>query len=365
MLKAIISLLLIFLLAALSVFSISFVLPSLSSIYGEGVYFTVPLSWIGGSIGGVALSVLADRWSRRLSLLVSIVLFAIPLLLNAFVKSLFLLYVLWFLIGFGVNGENGISYAYAAELSSPRYRGFVGSIMQGLYFIGGLLGLIWAFLFRNLEIYFFSLGVVSLVSFILWFLIPESTRRGHSTSGKVSIFKVVILGSIFAVGSFLFVVPLVSLSFTLLSSLRLDAFLILSIALVVGMISFTFAGRISDKIGRKRTTFLFIAISVLFSLLMLLTANSLLLSISLVMLMIGSSFFAYFGVWMSEVFPPEMRATGTNLVFFLGRLVGGGFGVSIVLLMPFGLKDDLGIALLASSLLVLGSVVGLPETVKR
>ncbi|BCS93072.1 MFS transporter [Metallosphaera javensis (ex Sakai et al. 2022)] len=365
MLKAIISLLLIFLLAALSVYSISFVLPSLSSIYGQGVYFTVPLSWIGGSIGGVALSILADRWSRKFSLLVSIALFTFPLLLNVLVRNLSLLYAIWFLIGFGVNGENGISYAYAAELSPPRYRGFVGSIMQGLYFMGGLLGLIWAFLFTNLDTYFLTLGLASLLSFVLWFLIPESKWKSRSSTGRINVLRIVILGSLFAIGSFLFVVPLVSLSFTLLSSLKLNAFLVLSIALLVGMIAFTLAGRISDRIGRKRTTFLFIGISILFSLAILLTLNSTLLSISLIMLMVGSSFFAYFGIWMSEIFPPEIRATGTNVVFFLGRLVGGGFGVSLVLLMPFGLKDDLGISLLVSSILVLGSVLGLPETVKK
>ncbi|AEB95437.1 MFS transporter [Metallosphaera cuprina] len=366
MLKSIVSLLLIFLLAALSVYSISFVLPTLASLYGRSVYFTVPMSWIGGAIGGVLLSMLADRWSRRMSLLISIFLFTIPLIMNIAIRELPLLYLIWFIIGFGVNGENGLSYAYAAELAPPRYRGLVGSLMQGLYFIGGLIGLIWAILFKNVNAYFLSLGLISCLSFALWFLIPESRWRNRSYRGSTSrdLIRTVILGSIFAVGSFLFIVPLVSLSFTVLSMLKVDSFLILSIALILGMISFTLAGRVSDSLGRKKTTFVFVAISIVFSIVMLVSLNSILIALTIIALMIGSSFFAYFGVWMSEVFPPETRATWTNAVFFLGRLVGGGFGVSLVLLMPFGLKDDLGAALLISSLLVLISVIGLPETVK-
>ncbi|QKQ99123.1 MFS transporter [Metallosphaera tengchongensis] len=368
MIRATVSLLLIFLISALAVYSISFVLPALAQIYGDGIYLTIPASWIGGAIGGLLLSILADKWSRKLSLLISIFLFTVPLFLNVFTRNLFLFYFLWFLIGFGVNGENGLSYVYAAEISPPSYRGFVGSIMQGLYFIGGLLGLLWADIFRSIETYFLTLGLLSLVSYLLWFSIPESkvrSRGSFSSLRSKNLTKVLVLGSVFAVGSFLFVVPLVSLSFTLFSFFRLPAFSLLSLALLLGLIGFSLAGRLSDRWGRKRTTFIFIVISLVSSVMMLLQVPTSLIGVLVTLLMVGSSFFAYFGVWMSEVFPPEVRATGTNIVFFLGRLIGGGFGVSIILLMPFGLKEDLGVGLLTSTLLVLGSVLLLPETVRR
>jgi hypothetical protein len=66
---------------------------------------------------------------------------------------------------------------------------------------------------------------------------------------------------------------------------------------------------------------------------------------------------------MSEVYPAEIRATGTNTTLFLGRLLGGGFGVSLVLLLPFSLGRSLSLALIASSILVLTSTTQLPETV--
>lgn len=367
MLRAIFSLLAVFLLAALAVYSISFILPELARQLGSGAYFAVPLSWVGGAIGGVVLSILADVWSRRFSLLISILLFLIPLFLNLEVRNLPELYLLWFTIGFGVNGENGLSYAYAAELSPSRMRGLVGSLMQGLYFLGGLLGLLMSYLLRNPFTYFLTVSLVVLLSLPLWVFIPESRFRG---SGELSMrafggstLKTLIFGSIFAVGSFLFVVPLVSLSFTLLTSLELPAFQTIVVALLVGLVGFTIAGRLSDRLGRKRTTYVFLVISLIFSSLMFLEVPSI-VEFSVIALMFGSAFFAYFGVWMSEIFPGEVRATATNLVFFLGRLIGGGFGVAIVLLLPLGLQRDLAVALLASSILVGVAVSKLPETAK-
>lgn len=68
---------------------------------------------------------------------------------------------------------------------------------------------------------------------------------------------------------------------------------------------------------------------------------------------------------MSEVYPVNFKATGTNITLFLGRLIGGGFGVTLVLLMPFGLGRDLAISTIISSFLVLVSATQIPETVKR
>lgn len=182
-----------------------------------------------------------------------------------------------------------------------------------------------------------------------------------------------MLGSIFAIGSFLFLVPLVSLTKTYLQYQDVpNPFIILAIMFVIGFILFTIAGRISDMFGRKKTTFAFTILGVVSSILFLLfysvkyvtLVNYPILYI-LILLMVSSSFFAYFGVWMGEVYPMDVRATGTNVTFFLGRLIGGGFGTTIVLLLPFGLAKDLGIALIASSLIVLLSSIGLPETVKK
>lgn len=364
------SLLTVFLLSATAVYSISFVLPKVVAEFGAAAAFAVPLSWVGGAVGGVALSVFGDAWSRRYALLASILLFTLPLGLNIRMMNLIELLAAWFLIGFGVNGDNGLSYVYATELASPRRRGFVGSVMQGLYYVGGIVDLILAAYAHSLQIYFLILFLAGLVCLPLWFLIPESGERIPNRPKNLflrdaRLIRITVFGSLFAVGSFLFLVPLVSLSYTYLSGLGLPAYKVLLVALGMGLVGFAVSGRISDRFGRRHTTYLFAGLSTAFSVIFFLNITPFVDEASIIALTLGSSFFAYFGVWMSEVYPAEIRATGTNTALFLGRLLGGGFGVSIVLLLPFSLGRSLSLALTVSSILVLASATQLPETVNR
>jgi len=365
------SLLVVFLLSAAAVYSISFVLPNVILEFGSAAAFAVPLSWVGGAVGGVVLSMVGDVRSRKYALLVSILLFTLPLGLNIRMGGLIELLAVWFLIGFGVNGENGLSYVYAAELSSPQKRGFIGSVMQGLYYLGGITDLVLASYTHGISTYFLILFSVGLISLPLWFFIPES--GAHSVkrfrSGTLlhdgRLMGTTVFGSLFAVGSFLFLVPLVSLSYTYLSGLGLPAYRVLLVGLSVGLVGFAVSGRVSDRLGRRLTTYLFAGLSGIFAAILFLNVSPLIDEASIIALMLGSSFFAYFGVWMSEVYPAEIRATGTNTTLFLGRLLGGGFGVSLVLLLPFSLGRSLSLALIASSILVLTSTTQLPETVSR
>ncbi|MBP1357309.1 MAG: MFS transporter, partial [Sulfolobus sp.] len=324
-------------------------------------------------IGGVLMGIVGDFWGRRYALLLSILLFSLPIALNVVIQNVYLLYAIWFLIGFGVNGDNGLSYVYAVELSPPESRGLVGSIMQGLYDIGALLGALLSAI-HNVRLYFIIISVLALSSLGLWFLIPESRVRTSFKPSKIfkgELSKVTILGSIFAIGSFLFLVPLVSLTDNFLKEQDVpNPFIILAVMFIVGFILFTIAGRISDRLGRKRTTIAFTVLGVISSLLFLTFYSVRYVSLLtypvfyvLVLLMVSSSFFAYFGVWMGEIYTMDVRATGTNMTLFLGRLIGGGFGTTIILLLPFGLPKDLGIVLIVSSITVLLSSLGLPETV--
>ncbi|AOL16259.1 MFS transporter [Sulfolobus sp. A20] len=367
---ALTSLLIIFLFSALAIYSISFVLPSLIAKYGEAVAFSIALSWIGGGIGGLVMGIFGDIRSKRYALLISIILFALPILANLIEPNIVFFYIIWFLIGFGVNAVNGISYVYVAELAPTKTRGFIGSIMQGFYFLGAILGLLISFVVRgNIFIYFLIISILSLISIPLWIFIPESKWRGNfSFKLPKDLIKVTIFGSLFSIGSFLFLVPLVSLSFTLFSFLGSRLYVVIFSAFILGMIGFMISGRVSDKIGRRLASYIFGIISIISSIILFVGAmlfDSILLIISFIVLMIGSSFFAYFGVWMSEVYPVNFKATGTNITLFLGRLIGGGFGVTLVLLMPFGLGRDLAISTIISSFLVLVSATQIPETVKR
>ncbi|MCY0859826.1 MAG: MFS transporter [Sulfolobaceae archaeon] len=379
--KELIALLLIFLFSAMSIYSISFVLPLYSSELNLPLRlmgFAIPMSWIGGAIGGVVIGILGDAWNRKYALVLSVLLFSLPMLVNIFHPDLFELYLAWFLIGFGVNGDNGLSYVYAVELSTPSNRGFVGSLMQGFYYLGALVDAILAII-HNVFLYFLVMFILSAIGIGLVLLIPQPKikmpRFQPSKILKGNLGRVTLFGSLFAIGSFFFLVPLVSLADTFLSLSGVplsDISLSLSVMLFIGFIIYALAGRIADRVGRKKSSISFSSISIIAAILFLLFSSSHFVTLSsypifylLILLAIGSAFFAFFGVWMGEIYPMDTRATGTNVTLFIGRLVGGGFGVSLVLLMPFGLGRDLGVSLIVSSVVVLLSSLGLPETVKH
>ncbi|MBP1357160.1 MAG: MFS transporter, partial [Sulfolobus sp.] len=82
---SLIALLVIFLFSAMSIYSISFVLYPMAkeiNVPISSIEFAIPLSWIGGAIGGVIMGIVGDYWGRRHALLLSILLFSIPMIVN-------------------------------------------------------------------------------------------------------------------------------------------------------------------------------------------------------------------------------------------------------------------------------------------
>lgn len=115
---SIFSTLLLFLISAIAVYSIVPLIPSLSKELHTSITtlaLVVSLGWIGGAIGGLIMGALSDSYGRRISLFVSVLLFGIGTLISYFISNVYFLFVTWFIVGFGVNGENGISYAIVAE----------------------------------------------------------------------------------------------------------------------------------------------------------------------------------------------------------------------------------------------------------
>jgi MFS family permease len=371
---ALVSLMLIFLFSSITIYSITFEIKMISSLTHvplSSSELIISLSWVGGAVGGLVMGILADRVGKRKALLASILVFSLPILLNVpLLDEIFAFYVLWFLVGFGVNGDNGISYVYLAELAPPGFRSTLGSLMQGLYFLGAIVGAVLSSL-APIRDFLIIVGVLGLVGILLWFLIPESKFKG----GKLQVTRVfdkenrrtTVLGSLFAIGSFLYLVPLVSLGDTMFLSYHFSralSSLLITVALIVGMLSFLVSGRLADKFGKRRVT-VALGIVAIASVLLFVTvgiSDHSSLPVVYPVMMLASSFFSYFGVWISELYPLPLKGSGTNVTLFLGRLIGGGFGVSLVALLPFSLPLNLGSILLISAILIIVGGIGLKES---
>ena len=103
-----------FLMSSYCVFSVTYLFPEIATAMHVSILalsFTVTLSFIGG----VVICMLADAYGRRVGLAISIVLFSVFTMLASLASNLLELYVTWFIVGFGVNSENGITYPVIAE----------------------------------------------------------------------------------------------------------------------------------------------------------------------------------------------------------------------------------------------------------
>lgn len=114
------SILITFMLSAFAAFSISMVVNQLSQALHtsvSGVLVSVPLDFIGGGAigGGVVLGRQSDRLGRRPMLMLAVLIFSVSLVAAAFISNIAELYALWFIIGIGVNSQNGISYPLLVE----------------------------------------------------------------------------------------------------------------------------------------------------------------------------------------------------------------------------------------------------------
>ncbi|MCY0850052.1 MFS transporter [Sulfuracidifex metallicus] len=345
-----------FLLSSYAMYSITFVVEGISKAFNvsiPAVIFAITLSWIGGAIGGFIFGMIADKIGRKNALLLSIFFYSFLTIGVYFINNIYELYVLWFLVGMGVNGENGISYAIIAELRFTNLRGFAGGIMQGLYAIGSLLGAITAFFISYWGEIFLIAGGISLLSFLFWLWIPEQkfsmkTEMKFSSIFSPTLIRTTVLGSVISLASFLYLIPAFSLMPTVLQDLNVSSYdLVIATADLVSAIVYGLSGYLSDIKGR-RITAMYFSIGAIFSSIAFLFLGREVFPVFLVYAF--SAFFAFFGVWISELYPMQVRATGANFTLLIGRLIGGGFGTFLVSLIPLQLSVSLALDLIVTSI---------------
>lgn len=354
-----------FTLSAYAVFSISMVLLQLIDFFKVPLYIislTFPIDFIGGAVGGMILGRYADKIGRKSTTIISILIFSISLILASFSKSLIEFLICWFFIGFGVNAENGIAYALIVETLGS-YTGSFGGLVQGLYYVGfGLDVLTYKFIayWRTL---FLVIGIISLVLGLLSSIIIKETLRGTQIKSLSmrSLFSIeyrnkTILLSLIVIGAFLLSVPLLSIAPTLVEKINMNNYI--GILSIIGFMSYWFSGFLSDRIGRSRNTLILSSIGLLSSILLIFFGLSSALIITfLALLYISSALFSYDGIWVSENYPIELRATASNFVFMFGRLIGGFAPEITSLIGSTNLSYGLGVVSVASSTLILISSI--------
>ncbi|MGC8661914.1 MAG: MFS transporter [Nitrososphaeria archaeon] len=345
-----------FLMSAYSVFSLVYVMQDLSARFHVTlgvVSVAVALSFFGGALGGAALGRFADIRGRKPALLMSAIIFSVATVLASQSRSVVELYACWLMVGFGANAENGISYAVIVELLKGS-RGVVGGAVQGLYFVGMMLDVLTLLLIGYWRTYMAVVGAVSLIVSVAGILMIPETAKGKPEQNKLKgiftgkLLPVTALGTLIVAAAFMYTIPVATLIPSVLRSgnlLALDA---------VGFISFVVAGYISDVVSRVKSVMVFAVMGILASLMVIVSGMGIGQAVAMY---VGTGYFAFVGIMISELYPIRLRGTGSNFAFLTGRIMGG-LGPSIVAIaFTSELQAGIGIFALGSSLLALVSAI--------
>ena len=127
---------------AFDFFVLVFVLPSIAHDFGvdvPAIALTITVTLAFRPVGALLFGLMADRYGRRLPLMIDLVFYAIVEVLSGLAPSYASFLVLRALFGIGMGGEWGIGASLAMEKVPPRWRGVLSGVLQEGYAVGYLL----------------------------------------------------------------------------------------------------------------------------------------------------------------------------------------------------------------------------------
>jgi MFS family permease len=326
---------------------------------------------VGAVVGGIAFGILSDYFGRVRVLTWTILLFAIFTGLGAFAQGYWDLLVYRTIAGLGLGGEFGIGMALVAEAWPARYRargctyvalGWQAGVLAAALITPLLLPLIgW----RGM----FLVGLIpGLVAFAVRWSVPEPEiflERAKATRGTMPLGLLIkdaattriSLGmlTLCAVQNFGYYGLMIWLpsylstrfGYTLTQSALWTAVTVLGMACGIWVF-----GQFADRVGRRPALLTFQAGAFIMVLVYSqLTGPTELLIGGAIMGVFVNGMLGGYGALLSELYPTEARATAENVLFNLGRGVGG-FGPYVVGTLAATYSFAVAIALLAMIYLV-------------
>ena len=368
-------------------------LPAVMPAGNEEFFFNVGLAGFltGGALGGLMFGMMADRWGRRRTMAVTILLYSAFTGLTALVQNWWQLAVLRFLVGLGVGGEWAVAAAAVAEVFPPRLRPTASGVFHASSVLGTLLAVAAGQLVAGWDHphawrFGFLAGVVPAL-LVFWVragmrdpeswqaarqrAAEDSTRRlGHFTdlfSAPALARRTLLATALATIGLATFWGANVrgkDVVARIAPDLEFVAMLLTTLGGGAGLLTFA---PLSQRIGRRPAFGLFHVGG------FALVAAVWFLADSLTPLLLVLPVFGFFtlgmhagyAVYFPELFPTRLRGTGAGFCFNVARVLAGpvllGFG--LLQKAPFGLSLP-GAMLLLACLFPVGAVLVLfaPET---
>ena len=309
---------------------------------------------IGAVVGGIVFGALSDRYGRVRVLTWTIVLFAVFTGLCAIAQGYWDLLIYRTIAGIGLGGEFGIGMALAIEAWPAKHRAKAASYVA----LGWQVGVLAAALLTPVllpHIGWRGMFVVGIFpAFVAWYLRvrlhePEifsqkQTELSTQKISKLESFKllvkdkattkvslgIVVLTSVQNFGYYGIMIWMPNFLSKQLGFSLTKSGLWTAVTVCGMMAGIWIFGRLADRIGRK-PSFLLFQLGAVISIITYsqLTDPTAMLVAGAFLGMFVNGMMGGYGALMAEAYPTEARATAQNVLFNLGRAVGG-FGPVVV-----------------------------------
>ena len=326
---------------------------------------------IGAVAGGIVFGALSDRYGRVRVLTWTIVLFAVFTGLCAIAQGYWDLLIYRTIAGIGLGGEFGIGMALAIEAWPAKHRAKAASYVA----LGWQFGVLAAALLTPVllpHIGWRGMFVVGIFpAFVAWYLRvrlhePEifsqkQTALSTQKISKLESFKllvkdkattkvslgVVVLTSVQNFGYYGIMIWMPNFLSKQLGFSLTKSGLWTAVTVCGMMAGIWIFGRLADRIGRK-PSFLLFQLGAVISIITYsqLTDPTAMLVAGAFLGMFVNGMMGGYGALMAEAYPTEARATAQNVLFNLGRAVGG-FGPVVVGAIVSAYSFSIAIAFLA------------------
>jgi MFS transporter, SHS family, lactate transporter len=127
---------------AFDFFVLTFLIADIAKAFGKTrpeVALTLTLTLAMRPVGALLFGVMADRFGRRLPMMLNIVFYAIASALSGLAPTFQVFLILRMMFGIGMGGQWGVSASLALESISPKWRGVISGMLHQGYSLGNLL----------------------------------------------------------------------------------------------------------------------------------------------------------------------------------------------------------------------------------
>jgi len=356
------------------------------SWYG-GIIFSIFL--IGWAVGGVLFGVLADHIGRTKTLVYTILIYAVFTGTAALSQTWWQLGIARFITALGIGGEWAAGAALVAEVWPETKRAKAAGILQSAWAAGFLLAAVINLLLRDYGWRpIFLVGIApALVALLvrLWVREPERWVRARAEERQAGGARPRKLAELFAPGLLRSTLAGSGLAFvavfglwgatnwtpTLVRALPdlqgleeseltrhvCHAAMLLNVGALLGYLSF---GPLADRAGRRRIFALMCVGSLVMLPVTFLTPRTYTQVLLLLPLLgfFNNGIFSGFPIYLPELYPTRIRATGAGFCFNIGRiLASAGPFVTGYLVVTLG---SLGLAVCAVAVIYIGGLLILP-----